>query len=380
VTLNVLTSVGSARLALANRLLFIGSQDVVDVLPYVDSAHGGLVVVGAHARATVRRLHLERSDLFLLEQPTAHTQAFASAGSPFVLQSDADDPVQPSLFATSRTVDEVLGAQLRNGASLAVLPTGFVQAGDFETVTAVVAAANAVDRSDTILHLPLDYTWARKPAVEKIIGAAKRSRHPVAVSLGHTGDPGAQVGVADGLRRLVDEAPDVSLWFTDLCAIDGLARGALAAAIGVVASNRHIVGPGRSGYSPNPADRSPNVLLPQHLRYAKAANMTAQWFASSPPLSCSCPNCDGKPLDRFDGSRSDARAAHRHNAYHLAAMHGAMLEAPSRAVWWTDRLNDAALAHTRLSLATNVKVSPQGALKRWIECDGPSGAGVSTAE
>lgn len=357
-----------ARSVLAGRLLLLGNaEDALDTHLHVDASRGGLVVVGAAARGAVRWLRQAQPNLVLLEQPSAHTAGVASVREPFILAADDAKDGQQVLFSPEQSVETDLDAQRRNGASLAILPTGYVQGGDRAALTAVLQAANLIDRDDVILHLPLHYTWAREPDVGKVIAAVNRSRHPVAVSLGHRGDPGSQKGVVEGLRRLVREAPAVSLWFTDLAGMDALAHGATACALGLSASHRHIVGPDQTGFSPNPADRSPNVLFPELLRYVKSGHMTERWFASRPAPECAKSCCGGQPIDRFDESRAHRRAAHRHNSLHLVDMHGAMMEAPSREAWWVDRLREAELAHTRLSLYTGVAgLTPQGALKEWI--------------
>lgn len=375
-TANVQTSVSRARLALMNRLLVLGStDDILANLSHVDQKLGGVVVLGSQAHTTVRRLRHAYPGMLILEQSSAHVERQASAATPFILPTTGDGGIHGSLFDVEMSIDDQLDAQIANGASLAILPTGFIAANDVTALRAAVTKANMIERDDTILHLPLSHVWCSGVGIDKVIAAVKRSSHPVAVSLGHRSDPGSQPGVVEGLRRLVREAPDVSLWFTDLCGIDALAHGARAAAIGLAASHRHIVAPGETAHSPTVTDRSPNVLMPDLLRFRKSQHMTEQWFASTPAPTCDAPLCcNGQPLNRFDGSTEDRNAAHRHNVIQLMAMHRALLEAPSREDFWADRLKQAEIAHLQLALRTGVKtIKPVGSVKRWIELNSSYG-------
>lgn len=370
-TVDLQTSVSGARLALADRLLMLGTADDVRAnMPHIDRQLGGAVVLGAQASATVRRLRNAFPDLFILEQPTGHMERAATATEPFVLSRAASNEMQPTLFDVEpATLGRLLDAQIANGASLGILPTGFIEANDVMALRATLEAANKIDRSDTILHLPLSHVWISGAGLEKVIAFVNRSIHPVAISLANRGDPGSQSGVVDGLRRLFREAPDASLWFTDLCGIDAIAHGALAAAVGLAASHRHIVDPKETAYSPRPHDRSPNVLMRDLLSYHKSRHMHENWYASTLPPTCDDDECcDGGALDRFTGSTADRNAGHRHNSIQLKAMQRSMMASTSRADWWADRIKEAEFAHLRLAVHTGLKnIKPAGAVKRWIE-------------
>jgi hypothetical protein len=370
-TVNLQTAASVARLALTDRLLILGTaDDIYANMPFIDPAHGGAVVLGAQARTAVRRLRHAYPDMLILEQPTVHADHAASKDNPFIINSAASASDQPSLFEVPpKTLEGEIEAQIANGASLGVPPTGFIEAGDVHALRAVVETANRIQRSDVLLHLPLAHVWISGDGLTKVIAGVKRSVHPVAVSLAHKGDPGSQKGVVEGLRRLVAEAPDVSVWFTDLCGVDALAHGALAASIGLTASNRHIVAPGQGAFSPRPSDRSPNILMRDLLSYRKSRQMQESWFASMPSPSCGTSVCcAGRALDSFSGSMEDRNAGHRHNTVQLTEMHKALLSASSRDDWWADRLRDAELAYPRLAIATGIKsIKPTGAVQKWIE-------------
>lgn len=104
----------------------------------------GLVVCGAGAQATVRRIRSAHPDLFLLCDQTANEKLAASDKVPFPDNASSTD--QDSLFAPL-TLDERLRAQIDSGASLALTPTGYIQGGDRLALRAVVTEANEVKRA-----------------------------------------------------------------------------------------------------------------------------------------------------------------------------------------------------------------------------------------
>lgn len=363
-------NVTRARLLLRDRLLLLGVGSDARVLAGdVDQAVGGVVVAGADAHKAVRALRQVYEDMVLLEQPNAHELREATPQVPFPFE-DEPDPDVPALFDMRRTLQEYLDEQLRNGASLAILPTGSIAAEGFSTLTAVVKAANAIERDDVILHLPISYKWLSDPAARaKLTMAIQRSRHPVAISMAYKGDPASQSGVAEGLHAVLAVAGgNVLLWHADLGALDALANGALGGAVGVTASKRHITAPGETAYSPSMHDRSPNVLLPKHLRFGKSQDMSIKWFANGGEPTCDCGICDGRGLTRFTASGRSVLEAHRHNLTVLTALHQRILASGDRQACWADMLAEAEAAHTATALETQVMTfKPAGALKRWIE-------------
>jgi hypothetical protein len=263
---------------------------------------------------------------------------------------------------------DVLDAQREAGAALAVTPTGYIDTADSDAAKAVVEVANHLDRDDVLLLLPCHWTWAREPNVSQLVAIAGRSKHPVAIALADDGDPLAHTGVPNGIRRLASETPWMMPWRTDLAAFDAFAHGARAAAVGLLPSQRHAVKPGQRGRAIDPSNRTPNVLVPELLRYVRARYMHDEWFASARPWTCSCPICRGRAVDRFSGSDADRLQAHIHNLVGLGAMHLDMRSGgPSAALWWKDRLHDARIAHERLEAHTSTKAKMPPVLEAWLQ-------------
>lgn len=248
-------------------------------------------------------------------------------------------------------------------------------------MTAVIKAANRLDRDDLILHLPVGHRWLSAAGDRtKLITAVSRSKHPVALSMAHKADPASQAGVVEGIHALLAASGgNVCLWHADLGALDALANGALGGAVGVTASKRHTVVPGEVAFSPSKGvDRSPNVLLTRLLRFKKSWQMTRDWFANGGEPSCACPVCAGRVLNRFDSSASAKLEAHRHNLQIITRLHHELLAAPYRHLRWADMLNDAEMAHQSTAAETGVMtIKPDGALKHWIRLNPPPDAARS---
>lgn len=371
-----------ARVLLKDRVLVLGAApDVRDLASGIDHSIGGAVAVGGDARDTVRALHLAYPEMVVLQQPAEHERRVATPAAPFPFLDDHEDTAQEPLFPIEQTLNEYLDAQLDNGANAAILPTGHIPASDHQTMTAVVRAANQLDRDDLVLHLPVGHRWLSAAGDRtKLIAAVARSKHPVALSMAHKSDPASQAGVVDGIHALLAATgANVCLWHTDLSALDALANGALGGAVGVTSSKRHIVAPGEVAYSPSKGvDRSPNVLLTRLLRFKKSWQMTRDWFANGGEPSCACLVCAGRLLNRFDSSTPARLEAHRHNLQIITRLHRDLLAAPYRNLRWADMLADAEMAHQSTAVETGVMtIKPEGALKHWIRLNPPPDAASS---
>jgi hypothetical protein len=358
-----------AAVLLKDRLLILGTDDTIALAREVDAEHGGVVVTGASAQAIVRTLRASFPGLVLLEQPVLHTEYAATKDRPFPIGPTDEQPEDTLFDIEPITIDSVIEAQISNGASLGVIPTGFLRAGDHQAMTAVSNGANAITRRDVILHLPLALQWLTKADDrKKLIATIRRSKHPVVISLAHRSDPASQPGVIAGLLAVFTATPaKVGVWYSDLGTLEAIACGGLCGAIGIRSSYRHIVEPGGKAYSPTKGrDQSPNVLMDKWQRFKRSYAMTIDWFANGGEPSCACPHCGNRPLNRFTDSAGDVLEAHRHNLHRVTDLHQRLLQSRDRRLWWAELLADAEVAHAELSSATNVKIEPDPALKKRI--------------
>lgn len=320
----------------------------------------GLVVCGSDSAATVRRIRSSHPKLFLLCDPAESDRFTASAVDPFP-QSHGDEN---TLFGPS-TLEERVQAQIEAGASVAMTPTGHVQAGDRLALRAVIVAGNELKRDDVVVLLPLASKWLVGDALKAVVAAVKRCRHPVAITLCDSStDPMSHKGVLHGAHTLAELDEPPMFHKTDLAGFDLMAHGALAASVGVIASKRRGAIPDKSAYAPR-TNKGANVLVPDLLRFRRSLDMQDQWFASRKAPDCDCSVCAGRPIDRFSSADYDSVAAAQHNAIALVRIVNAAAETGGYDAHWPDAVRDAIVAHSTLSQYIGTQIDPPRELLAW---------------
>lgn len=346
---------------LNTRVLTLASTEAEQTAPHIDPDVGGLVVPGAKALRTVRRLRERHSGLLLLIEPTS-TSSWATPDAPFVLQDDTD-----GLFDI--TLDQALDAQLDAGADIAVTPTGVFDAGDSSAMKAALKQANELDRRDVLFLFPVHYRWLTEENIKQLIAIISRSRHPIGLALADSNtNPLDHKGVIPNYRRLFEQTPWAMPWRTDLAAFDALSHGARAAAIGQLPSLRRVAFPDKGGFSSDKTDKTPAVLLPQLLRYCRSSKMQQEWFASASPDTCACYHCNGLAIDRFNGSDKHRLQAHLHNLLATTTMRHEIdgFTPPQIAAWWHGRLIDVAYQRQALTGRIGVEVGTTRDVESWL--------------
>jgi hypothetical protein len=352
----------SVRQALRDRCLTVANaDDGASLVRYLDPACGGLVVSSAKGISGARAIHAALPGLVLAADPREREEQAATVEAPIVLP--------PGGMFGEPTLDEVISGQFTSGADIGVIPGRYVHAEDSDSLRALIDMANALDRDDVILRVPCAYPWARPESAPQLVALFRRSRHPVALSLGDRADPLEQRGVPAGLHMVIDSLPGLIIWKTDLAGLDAVARGALAAAIGIVPSLRHACPPGGPGRAIDKTDRTPRVFLPSLLRYVRASYLHDEWFASVEPWSCDCTICGGKAVDRFTGSKDDMLQAIMHNTVTITNLHRELITQPVgyRLDLWREKLQDAELAHRELSHYIERDVPFHKVLQFWLD-------------
>lgn len=361
------SATASARAELAGRVLVVAGSDDPSAYPRLLAAANpaldqtGLVVGGSKWSSTVRGIRNAYPGMFLICDPSESEKHFATKNDPFPYD---EDPNALALIAAP-TLNERLDAQLHAGASIAMTPTGYIQAGDRDALKAVITDANKLNRDDTVAVLPLAYQWLAGKDVTFLLTAINRSHHPLAISLGDaSGNPMSRSGVLDGVRALA--ASDAAPMFhkTDLGGLEAMSFGALASGIGVIASKRRAGIPGTKGFAPR-VTKGANVLLHDLARFRRSLDMQDQWYASINPPTCPCLVCKGRPIDRFGRSNADCLEASKHNALAIIQFAAEARAAGGFRVYWPDRVNGAISAHTALGARIGTKVEPPKELKAW---------------
>ncbi|MFJ8541936.1 hypothetical protein ACIRFH_07950 [Streptomyces sp. NPDC093586] len=345
-------------------MIMVNDRSVNQVLPYIPTSTGGLVVTGADAPVRCRAIRNAFPETVVVMDHESHTRRAATADAPFGLKTAHGwrdlDPTE---------LDEVLNGQRDNKASYAVTPTCFIpaeEAGGAPALGAVISQANHLRREDTVVLLPCNWRWLRRSSLPLMVEQIRACRHPVALILQAVGDPLACDQAAEGLRRLCRSCPRLVLWRTDLAAFDAMAHGALGAAVGVSAVLRHGVAPrpdnGGGDHKPYPV-----VLVRRLLRYHRVATLQ-DWFAHVDPWTCDCVVCKGEALTRFTDRGADVEAALQHSVCELYELHeelDATLAGHERTGWWRLQLADAWEHHRLLASRTGTEVSFPKVLHAW---------------
>jgi hypothetical protein len=313
------------------------------------------VLCGKNADRKARELRQEGYGSILVIDQAAYETEAATDDEPFALP-------EGRLFGNG--LHDVLQQQLDCGADVALTPTRYVHADDADALKGVMRAAQAIERNDVIVTVPVAITWLRDEYLPQLIEILRRIPHPKALILGGQYNPlDAFAAAPKNLRRLVKELRDVGLWRTDLAAFDCMAYGGLFGAIGAGGSLRHLPPEDEEPQSSNfPGAHFPSVLVPDLLSFVRADSL-ANRYANALPPRCPCPFCHGSPLDRFNRRDGATRAAaHAHNAATWNSWLPDLFGHQSlgdRQDWWKNRCTVAIDEHE----AENVRIRQPGAFK-----------------
>jgi hypothetical protein len=345
-------------------------DDVSAVIRHLDASRGGIVFSSVGGISKGRAIQQKFPGLIIASDHRERDREArpATPDAPIALP-----PAGGTLLgelSLEEALEQFIAGQFAAGAHIGVVPGRVIHAEDSESMKALLDLSNRLDRDNVIVRVAVKYPWLRKPDVGQLIDLLGGSRHPVALSPADRRDPLENKGVPAGLRKVTDAlGGKVIIWKTDLAGIDALARGALATAIGVVASLRHSSPPGGFGNKIDKTDPTPQIFLPKLLRYVRTSHMHNEWFPSVKPWTCDCGACNGKPVDRFSGSTSDLREAAEHNAIAITELHREIvaLGAGHRAALWHEKLEAAQAAHTELSVYIERKVTFPSVLRYWLD-------------
>lgn len=344
--------------SVANRILVYTrggtAETVADLL---DVRRSGLVLTSPSASDGRRLLEPIGYDGPWLAEPARYERHAATPDRPFVLP---DGFLEVSL-------EQVLDSQIREGATAAMTPTGFMRAGDTESLRVAAHAVQRLGRTDTIFVAPLDISLLGKRYIRQTSAILAHAGCPIGLILGKQGDPVAQsAAIIPNLRDLALSVPLMPIR-TDFNAMDLVAHGAFAGAIGTGGSIRHAVDPSKKPQSFNPGE-APSVLFPHLVSWWKGSRIAKQYGARRAPR-CPCVVCGGKPIDRFL-YRSDREEALRHGVAVWMEMAVDMLNAATmrgRAQYWRNVCAGAVAEHkniaTQLQLVKPLK--PQPPLLQW---------------
>jgi hypothetical protein len=187
-------------------------------------------------------------------------------------------------------------------------------------------------------------------------------------------DPFEDREVAEGLLEVLDTCQDqIFLHRTDMTAIEVVARPGLGASIGVTASLRHTVPPGRRAQTrrrkPRPK-RSLHVFVPGISEFREVTELEG-WFGDDAP-TCVLPGCCGRSLTDFTQDPDDVGVLAVHNAKGWLQVASGLIACPPRyrGDWLHRHHLEAATAYDELRAMTGVRtIKPYGSARVWPSFD-----------
>jgi hypothetical protein len=300
----------------------------------------------------------------VLVDPAAYEHYTATPDAPFWL---------PDNQLTTPCLEEVIDQQLRAGAVAALTPTGYFRAGDTDSIKAAARIVKRLARPDVIFVVPIDISLIDRTFIRQVTAILADAECPIGLILGKQFDPLDQspTRIIPNLRNLAVSVPLMPLR-TDFNAIDLVAHGAFAGAIGTGGRRRHTVDPADKPRSWRPSDPSPSVLFTELLCWWKGSKIAKLYGARAQAARrCYCGVCEGQRLTRF------LRQSHQNEALaHAIAVWspyvGDMLDKPtmrSRAQYWRTLCAGAVREHDIISdhlrLKGDARLRPQRALAQW---------------
>lgn len=352
------TQYPDAAQAMRDRFLIITNSADDDVIDQTKGQDTGLVITGKNWMNAVAQARAADSGLLLLVDPSSASEYIATADNPFYLKQDTLYPM---------TLGQYLQGLRDRGVTLPMTPSRQVRAQNSAALKAIIGQANAIADRDVITLIPIVARWLRAPWISQLIAVLKTSRHPVALGLvDGRQTPLNSKAAMQGYQRLAQEVPHIIMWRTDLSGIGAVCHGASACAIGLIPSHRRYSEAGKKGHAQRPADKSPHMLLPQLLRFARSRYMTDRWFASTLPLTCDCVSCRGRAVDRLYDSPEDKHAAKLHNIAVLKALAFECINSDYRRAWWNSRLRQAQAETVTLSRRTSTDINLPNDMGIWL--------------
>jgi hypothetical protein len=347
----------SATATATGRIFLLDSpKHTKQVLPFLAANRSGLVLSGRGGNAKAEALSRQSAGL-LFADPAVYLDQVATANEPFALPSG-----DGALFGSD--LDSLLNGQRHYQAAAAITLSRYVQAGDSPAFKALVRGAQAIERDDVIVAVPVALPWLTKEQyLTQLIAGLQRIRHPKAVMFGAQKNPFDVPAAIPNFRRLLAETTNVGLWRCDLpAAFDCMAYGGAFAAIGAGGSLRHLVPADEKPKAENPFAHTPAVLLPSMLRYSEGRFIANKYANTSAPR-CGCVVCGGDSLDRFDSLSGEVRAvAHAHNTAVWTSWLTDLFDHVTNAdrqLWWRGFCKAALDAHEQ----ENARLRQKGAFK-----------------
>lgn len=332
------------------------------VADQIDADHGGLVLTGPKGLAKAKRMRADGYSGVLLTDPAVYESENATAEDPFPIAT-------PGELAFENHLHLALTEQIGHEATVAMTPTGFIQAEDSKALLAVCRAGAELDDQRVLVSIPADVAWLHDDNVDQFIAALCLIPGVKVLMLGGQMDPLSRFKAAPrNLCRVMAEVPKIALFRTDLAAFGAFAHGAQFTAFGLSGTQRHIVPPPQSTDSSPFAGKSPHVIYPELMALFLGHKIAEKHAAGTAP-ACGCGAGDYHRLDSFSTNK-ELTAAAAHNAAVLAGWFRQMLDqrpGAERRLWWSKTCQDAIARYDIVNAAIDQPraFTPPIQLKLW---------------
>lgn len=242
----------------------------------------------------------------VIADPGYWTSTVATPDAPMMAPSGED-----ALFVVS--ADEQIGSLLGGGADAALTPSGFVRAGDWPTLKAVLVAGAQVRDPRVATLVATDAAMLDPARLATFLDrlAEQRPGRALAFVFASTSMHLGGRGRMAGLRELLGAFPGSLIVGTEvLAATDVVVHGG-AAAIGLLASHRRPRPPGGKGGGPQAAGFIPGMFL-RELWETRSPSIYVDWYRNRPAPFCE--PC-GRGPERFTTDQADKDAVLLHNVH-----------------------------------------------------------------
>jgi hypothetical protein len=324
------------------------------------STVSGIVHVGPHAVTHCRNMSLAETDLLQVVDLAAYERYQATRAAPLVVPADDHSLIPWSLAGFA---DDAVGW----GADVVLAPAGLVHVGDSAALAAVIVAGNAAANPAVVTTVAVPQDWLKESRRHDLMRELRRSSRPVALVVIGQLDPYEDPEVAQGLAEVLDGCRGrVFLHRTDMAAVEVLGRQGLGASIGVTASLRHTVPPGRRPQKRRRRRRPLYVFVPGISEFRDVTELEG-WFGDDAP-GCSVAGCCGRPLTSFTHDPADTGILAEHNIRGWLPLAADLAACPSadRRDWLRQHHLQVQTAYAQLRAQTGVRaIKPYGGARVW---------------
>jgi hypothetical protein len=331
-------------------------------------AVSGVVHVGPHAVTCCREMVLAGADLLQAVDLAAYERYQATPAAPLLVPDDDHSLIPWSL---SGFAADAAGW----GADVVFAPAGLIRAGDSQSLAAVITAGNDAGSPAVVTTAAVPQDWLTGARRGGLVQELRRSTRPVALVVVGQLDPYENPEVAQGLLEVLDSCRgQVFLHRTDMTAIEVLGRDGLGASIGVTASLRHTVPPGRRAQKrrrPRRPRRALHVFVPGISEFRDVAELEG-WFGDDAP-ECALAGCCGRPLTSFSPDPTDSGPLAAHNVRGWLPLAGDLAACPpgDRRRWLRQHHLQVQTAYAQLRAQTGVRaIKAYGSARVWWDLNG----------